>query len=541
MFSNCFLQRRFLCVALMGCVMFSFSACHSDTVSDADIAALQYRLDSINAAYGELCSSAEEYADRLSDKDSMIRAQADEIQSLITQLHNARSSAGSTGGSDEVLREKNTQIAQLRSQLNAQEKQLKRLETAAQRSNGNVSADLQSQIEGCRNQVLLQERQIADLNSQIAGLNGSLSARDNTISALQDEKKALSQQVDNLHKQSEKLNGQLSVLSKGQADAQQLIECQQRVSMLQGESDGLHAQIEQLQKQIGQSGYDAQKMSELNKQVTDLQSQVTLLQQQLQQKDAQLSAIDVQISGDATRQINALQQQVAQQQGEIERLNNELKAQSAAQQSTSLPKSNVTVNTANMKLSELQAMCESYAQEIEQLRAENARLHSENEQLRTNMAQVQRDAEKALSDNSELVKKVEQASILVADNLTATPAKSVSGTSVKSTEKASQVVGVRIEGRLLDNNVVDPGTITIYARIADANNRIVANGTPESFDMQGVPMQYTQSQDIEFTGAGRKVVMVWRKLPATELKAGLYWLTLYANGNEIGKTSFRLK
>jgi len=37
------------------------------------------------------------------------------------------------------------------------------------------------------------------------------------------------------------------------------------------------------------------------------------------------------------------------------------------------------------------------------------------------------------------------------------------------------------------------------------------------------------------------VSIVWRKLDSVVMEAGLYWVTLYANGNEIGKVSFTLK
>ena len=124
-----------------------------------------------------------------------------------------------------------------------------------------------------------------------------------------------------------------------------------------------------------------------------------------------------------------------------------------------------------------------------------------------------------------------------------TPGKSVkTGNVVKPTEKASQVQVVRIDCRLLDNNVIDPGSITIYARITTANNRVLCNGAAEnySFDYNGTPMQYTTKQDIEFTGYGRAISMLWRKGESVEMAPGLYWVTLYANGYEIGKTSFRL-
>ena len=53
-------------------------------------------------------------------------------------------------------------------------------------------------------------------------------------------------------------------------------------------------------------------------------------------------------------------------------------------------------------------------------------------------------------------------------------------------------------------------------------------------------MQYTTKQDIEFTGSGRTLTMLWKRGDAVELTPGLYWVKLYANGYEIGKVSFKL-
>ena len=146
-----------------------------------------------------------------------------------------------------------------------------------------------------------------------------------------------------------------------------------------------------------------------------------------------------------------------------------------------------------------------------------------------------------MTENSRLAQKVEQASILVTNGMVVTPAKKFSGTTIKETDRADQTVGLKIECNILDNNVVDPGTVTIYARVATANNRLVSNGDAIAFVMDGVTMQCTAKQDIEFTGMGRKISMVWRKLDSVEMAAGLYWVTLYANGHEIGKKSFILK
>lgn len=541
-----FYGHRGLWLVLFGVALLSLVSCHSrDRVSDAEVAALQERLDSLNREYALLREQGSDYAGELGSKDSMIQSQAAEIQSLIAQLRQARAAADA-GGDAALLREKNAQISTLRKQLDAQSRQLKRLEAEAAASSGSVSPELQKQIERYKDQVARQEKQIADLGKQIDGLNNRVGTQDGTIASLQEEKAALTRRVETLNGQVNQLNAQMSS-SQGDNDAQ-LAGCQQRVSQLESRADRLQQQVESLQGRVKACDAQQQERDRLQQQVDAMGKQVSQLQQQLQERESRLKALEGERSGsseEAASRISALQEHVALQQEEISRLTAELQSKEKAlqelQAGAGKSSQTATAATAGKKLSELQAMCENYAQEIERLRAENARLQTENDQLRDEMAQVQRDAERALTDNSKLEQKVALASILVADNLTATAAKSINGNSIKETEKASQVAGVRIEGRLLDNNVVDPGTVRLYARIASANNRIVANGTPEDFDLQGVRMQYTMSQDIEFTGASRKILMMWRKLPATEMPAGLYWVTLYAGGNEIGKTSFLLK
>lgn len=113
---------------------------------------------------------------------------------------------------------------------------------------------------------------------------------------------------------------------------------------------------------------------------------------------------------------------------------------------------------------------------------------------------------------------------------------------VKETKKAAQTKVVKVEGEILQNNVIDPGTITIYYRISNAANRVICAGIADDymFNLGDTQMQYTAKQDIEYTGAARNIRMIWRSNDQVTFEPGLYWVTLYANGYEIGKTSFRL-
>ena len=254
-------------------------------------------------------------------------------------------------------------------------------------------------------------------------------------------------------------------------------------------------------------------------------------------------------------QVAMLQNQVTQQQAEINRLQEELAKQVAlvaqaneqaknAQSNASESKTNVakTKGAINKKLAQLQVQCDEYYKEIERLRAENAMLRNENDSLRTQVVSMKKNVENVAVENAKMAAKVSRASILSTSELTVTPLKRQSSGTGKPTSRASATGAFRIEGYLMGNSVVEPGTITIYAVITSPSNVILHNGTLEQkFDADGVRTTYTTVRAFEFTGQTRPFDLNWSKDDEMELESGIYRLTLYANGNLIGTTEFKLK
>ena len=254
-------------------------------------------------------------------------------------------------------------------------------------------------------------------------------------------------------------------------------------------------------------------------------------------------------------QVAMLQNQVTQQQAEINRLQEELAKQVAlvaqaneqaknAQSNASESKTNVakTKGAINKKLAQLQVQCDEYYKEIERLRAENAMLRNENDSLRTQVVTMKKNVENVAVENAKMAAKVSRASILTTSELTVTPLKRQSSGTGKPTSRASATGAFRIEGYLMGNSVVEPGTITIYAVITSPSNVILHNGTLEQkFEADGVRTTYTTVRAFEFTGQTRPFDLNWSKDDEMELESGIYRLTLYANGNLIGTTEFKLK
>lgn len=250
-------------------------------------------------------------------------------------------------------------------------------------------------------------------------------------------------------------------------------------------------------------------------------------------------------------QVAALQNQVANQQNEINRLREELAKQAAiaseASQKSETPaetKTDIakTKGSINKKLAQLQAQCDEYYEELERLRAENIILKNENDSLRSEVVSMKKNVENVAVENAKMAAKVSRASVLSTSELNVTPLKRLSNGTGKPTSRASATHAFRIEGYLMGNSVVEPGTITLYAVITSPSNVVLHNGTVEQkFDANGVRTTYTMVQAYEFTGQTRPFDMNWSCDDQMELESGVYRLSLYANGNLIGVTEFKLK
>ena len=266
-------------------------------------------------------------------------------------------------------------------------------------------------------------------------------------------------------------------------------------------------------------------------------------------------ATEVSSSADYAAQVTMLQNQVTSQQSEINRLQEELAKQVAlvaqaneqaknAKPAASETKTNIakTKGSINKKLAQLQAQCDEYYEELERLRAENIVLRNENDSLRTQVVTMKRNVENVAVENAKMAAKVSRASVLTTSELTVTPLKRQSNSVGKPTSRASATGAFRIEGYLMDNSVVEPGTVTVYAVITSPSNVVLHNGTLEQkFEANGVRTTYTTVRAFEFTGQTRPFDMSWSKDDDVELESGVYTLRLYANGNLIGTTEFKLK
>lgn len=489
----------------------TFVGCN-DPESGSDVEELLTRYNSLVDAHEQLKKSNSQFDAQMAEKDSLITVQTTEIERLINQLKQQKAARPERVTEKVVEKEVVKEVE-------------KEVVKEVVKENP-VDATLRQKIQ--------------ELESTIRDLRAQLAEKSH-----EQELAAANQQSDRYEAQIQSLNNQIANLNRKLSEKQAQLDAMEQ----QSNEKGLERNVKGLEKNI----------EGLEKQVEGLTQQIASLTQQVTETEQREAA--------AARTIAQLQSQVATQQNEIAQLRNTLAAKEREldeAQAAVAAANNAATNAANsaataaanasnsqasiiaelnQRLAELKNLCDSYAAEIERLRAENAQLRQENEGLRTENAGLRADLNNAPKSSQEidrLNQKIELASVLVVNNMMAVPGKAMAtATLVKPATKAKQTQVVHITGQILRNNVIDPGMKSLYCRITTANNRVVA--PTESFTTaDGTDMQATMKQEIEFTGMARPVNMVWKKAMDLELQPGLYWVTLYCNGYEIGKTSFRL-
>lgn len=561
------------------------------TAQAAEIQSLINQLNGGKPAQNLDKSQVDKQRNEIREKENKIKQLQKQIDEQTKQINSLKSSSANGTTGENSAQYKN-QIAQLKKQIEQQEKQINELkkETKNLKSNNAASSNCdqvkknyESQVADLNGEIKTYKTQIADLHKQIKTLksdvakmksaaSGDEAAAEELKSAraelremtvqlnecrklntqYQNDVKAANENLASTKAELESSKTQLKALQNTQNEGSKVEQTvRQELASLMEKEAACHARNEEMartqQKLVQECENDKQALQAT---ISDLREQVLSFQTRVDQLTSENAALaksssnkgqDDADAAAAASLIAELSARVESQQAQIEKLQAELqqKDKDLAAAKSNSGSAKPSKGTVDQKLAELQALCDGYVAEIERLRAENEQLKSENAELKNKVA----SSADLFAENERLQQKVKMASVLITSDIKVTPGKSVKvGNVVKPTSKASQTKCIRIDCRLLDNNVVDPGSMTIFARISDAADRAIYNGTASnfSFDLNGVTMQYTTKQDIEFTGSGRTLTMLWKKGDSVELAPGLYWVKLYANGYEIGKASFKL-
>lgn len=186
------------------------------------------------------------------------------------------------------------------------------------------------------------------------------------------------------------------------------------------------------------------------------------------------------------------------------------------------------------ELGTIRKVLKSYVVQIDSLNLANQELRAENLEVRQELRRVETEKQELTEVKDELSSKVEMASILNAKNLVITPLNKKS----KENNKTTRVVKLRICFTLRENPILEQGPKIIYVRIVRPDDVILTSGV-NFFDFQGEQIVYSASREVSYENVDVDMCIFWNN--DGQLVPGTYHVHLYADGNEIGTSSFGLK
>ena len=182
------------------------------------------------------------------------------------------------------------------------------------------------------------------------------------------------------------------------------------------------------------------------------------------------------------------------------------------------------------ELATLREVLRSYVMQIDSLNRMNEALTQENSNLKTQNQQAQQHISNLSSENESLSDKVAIASQLDATGI-------VVEARNKKGKAAKQIKDVRkfaISFNISRNVTTATGIRTIYVRISTPTGDVLSKGG--TFAYENRQLEYSIRKDIEYTGEEQSVQVFWDQAEA--LSAGNYRVDIFADGHNIGTTSF---
>jgi Tfp pilus assembly protein PilN len=187
------------------------------------------------------------------------------------------------------------------------------------------------------------------------------------------------------------------------------------------------------------------------------------------------------------------------------------------------------------ELETLRAVMRSYIVQIDSLNTRNQELTAENIMVRTKLREAETDRDE-LSKQAELLSsQVELASVLTAKNIVVSPLNKKS----KVKDKVNKVEKIKVCFTIRENSVAEPGPRDIYMRIIRPDDVVLVSDANNLFEYNGEMVVYSAVRELEYENKDIDMCIYWDN--AETLIPGIYTIILYAEGYEIGYTTFALK
>ena len=184
----------------------------------------------------------------------------------------------------------------------------------------------------------------------------------------------------------------------------------------------------------------------------------------------------------------------------------------------------------------LRTIMKNYIIQVDSLNRRNELLMAENTQVKEEFAQSESKNVQLEEEKGRLSEKIKMAAQLEATELTAAGI-NARGKDAESARRATQI---RISFVLSKNVTAPRGNKTIYVRIQKPNQVLLQKSPDDLFPFEDLKIPYSAKRDVTYEGNALPVNIFWDNEGA-EFLTGEYTIDVFADGNNIGTTTFSMK
>jgi cell division protein ZapB len=178
--------------------------------------------------------------------------------------------------------------------------------------------------------------------------------------------------------------------------------------------------------------------------------------------------------------------------------------------------------------------------EIEKLKQTADILYKENNDLKNEKNNITIELTDEKKKRESLQGKVEEASVLKAENIQVNMIDRRGKESSGGQYRASRIDKLSISFNFADNKLAKIGNKDIYMRIVEPTGTVLFNqGSSGDFEINGKKMSYTSRQQILFDNSRQKVTFLYGR--SGEYQSGRHIVEFYSEGARIGYGSFEIR
>ena len=185
----------------------------------------------------------------------------------------------------------------------------------------------------------------------------------------------------------------------------------------------------------------------------------------------------------------------------------------------------------------MRGIMRDFMMQIDSLNRRNEILMAENLEVKEKYKQVETEKNQLSQEKEKLQQNLQRAAVLEASDLVAETLNDRN----KDTKYATRTQKIRVSFILTKNVTAKRGAKNVYIRIMRPDQLLLNKAADNLFQFEDLKIQYSAMREVNYEGQELPVAIFWDNSNSPKLIPGVYTVDVFADGNNIGTSTFSLK